>query len=52
MSVRHIQVEDPSLPNDEGITALHNAVCAGHTEIVKFLVQFGVNANASDSDGW
>ncbi|KAF3852642.1 hypothetical protein F7725_005997 [Dissostichus mawsoni] len=35
-------VEDPSMPNDEGITALHNAVCAGHTEIVKFLVQFGV----------
>uniref|UniRef100_A0A672P206 Apoptosis-stimulating of p53 protein 2-like n=1 Tax=Sinocyclocheilus grahami TaxID=75366 RepID=A0A672P206_SINGR len=46
------EVEDPSLPNDEGITALHNAVCAGHTEIVKFLVQFGVNANAADSDGW
>lgn len=40
------------MPNDEGITALHNAVCAGHTEIVKFLVQFGVNANAADSDGW
>ena len=47
-----LQVEDPSMPNDEGITALHNAVCAGHTEIVKFLVQFGVNANAADSDGW
>ncbi|XP_058240313.1 apoptosis-stimulating of p53 protein 2a isoform X2 [Hemibagrus wyckioides] len=46
------EVEDPSQPNDEGITALHNAVCAGHTEIVKFLVQFGVNANAADSDGW
>ncbi|XP_011610979.1 apoptosis-stimulating of p53 protein 2-like isoform X2 [Takifugu rubripes] len=45
-------VEDPSTANDEGITALHNAVCAGHTEIVKFLVQFGVNANAADSDGW
>ncbi|XP_064803339.1 apoptosis-stimulating of p53 protein 2-like [Oncorhynchus masou masou] len=45
-------VDDPSLPNDEGITALHNAVCAGHTEIVKFLVQFGVNANAADNDGW
>uniref|UniRef100_A0A9J8BIR7 Tumor protein p53 binding protein, 2a n=1 Tax=Cyprinus carpio carpio TaxID=630221 RepID=A0A9J8BIR7_CYPCA len=45
-------VEDPSQPNDEGITALHNAVCAGHTEIVKFLVQFGVNVNAADSDGW
>lgn len=46
------EVEDPSLPNDEGITALHNAVCAGHTEIVKFLVQYGVNVNAADSDGW
>nr|6HKP_S Chain S, Apoptosis-stimulating of p53 protein 2 [Homo sapiens] len=23
----------------------------GHTEIVKFLVQFGVNVNAADSDG-
>uniref|UniRef100_A0A669DA05 Ubiquitin specific peptidase 34 n=1 Tax=Oreochromis niloticus TaxID=8128 RepID=A0A669DA05_ORENI len=45
-------VDDPSMPNDEGITALHNAVCAGHTEIVKFLVQFGVNINAADSDGW
>uniref|UniRef100_A0A8C0Y5W7 Tumor protein p53 binding protein, 2a n=1 Tax=Cyprinus carpio carpio TaxID=630221 RepID=A0A8C0Y5W7_CYPCA len=45
-------VEDPSQPNDEGITALHNAVCAGHTDIVKFLVQFGVNVNAADSDGW
>uniref|UniRef100_A0A673CJ41 Tumor protein p53 binding protein, 2b n=1 Tax=Sphaeramia orbicularis TaxID=375764 RepID=A0A673CJ41_9TELE len=45
-------VEDPSMPNDEGITALHNAVCAGHIEIVKFLVQFGVNVNAADSDGW
>ncbi|XP_053901174.1 apoptosis-stimulating of p53 protein 2-like [Malaclemys terrapin pileata] len=46
------EVEDPSLPNAEGMTALHNAVCAGHTEIVKFLVQFGVNVNAADSDGW
>ncbi|XP_072266005.1 apoptosis-stimulating of p53 protein 2 isoform X1 [Pyxicephalus adspersus] len=46
------EVQDPSEPNDEGITALHNAVCAGHTEIVKFLVQFGVNVNAADSDGW
>ena len=47
-----LQVDDPSSANDEGITALHNAVCAGHTEIVKFLVQFGVNVNAADSDGW
>ncbi|XP_068178567.1 apoptosis-stimulating of p53 protein 2-like isoform X2 [Antennarius striatus] len=45
-------VDDPSTPNDEGITALHNAVCAGHAHIAHFLVQFGVNANAADSDGW
>ena len=24
------QVQDPSAANDEGITALHNAICAGH----------------------
>lgn len=46
------EVSDPSAANDEGITALHNAVCAGHTDIVNFLVQFGVNVNAADSDGW
>ncbi|KAA0717548.1 Apoptosis-stimulating of p53 protein 2 [Triplophysa tibetana] len=44
--------DNPSQPNDEGITALHNAVCAGHTDIVKFLVQYGANVNAADSDGW
>uniref|UniRef100_A0A3Q3DGX8 Protein phosphatase 1, regulatory subunit 13Ba n=1 Tax=Hippocampus comes TaxID=109280 RepID=A0A3Q3DGX8_HIPCM len=46
------EVENPSLPNDEGITPLHNAVCAGHHHIVKFLLDFGVNVNAADSDGW
>lgn len=40
------------MPNDEGITPLHNAVCAGHHQIVKFLLDFGVNVNAADSDGW
>lgn len=29
------QVPNPSASNDEGITALHNAICAGHLEIVK-----------------
>ncbi|XP_039452529.1 uncharacterized protein LOC120431481 [Culex pipiens pallens] len=29
------QVSNPSAANDEGITALHNAICAGHVEIVK-----------------
>ncbi|EEB13253.1 apoptosis stimulating of P53, putative [Pediculus humanus corporis] len=46
------QVANPSAANDEGITALHNAICAGHLEIVKFLVEFGCDVNAQDSDGW
>lgn len=45
-------VRDPSAANDEGITALHNAICAGHFDIVRFLVQFGCDVNAQDSDGW
>lgn len=27
-------------------------MCAGHHHIVKFLLDFGVNVNAADSDGW
>ncbi|KAL0969721.1 hypothetical protein UPYG_G00231410 [Umbra pygmaea] len=46
------EVENPSTANDEGITPLHNAVCAGHHHIVKFLLDFAVNVNAADSDGW
>ncbi|XP_052271376.1 LOW QUALITY PROTEIN: apoptosis-stimulating of p53 protein 2-like, partial [Dreissena polymorpha] len=46
------QVENVSTPNDEGITALHNAICAGHYEIVTFLVEFGCDVNSPDSDGW
>jgi len=30
-----MQVANPSAANDEGITALHNAICAGHIDIVK-----------------
>ena len=30
-----MQVTNPSAANDEGITALHNAICAGHLDIVK-----------------
>jgi len=47
-----VEVRDPSASNDEGITALHNAICAGHFEIVKFLVEFGCDVNSQDSDGW
>ncbi|XP_048483212.1 apoptosis-stimulating of p53 protein 1 isoform X3 [Plutella xylostella] len=46
------QVQNASAANDEGITALHNAICAGHFEIVKFLVELGCDVNAQDSDGW
>uniref|UniRef100_A0A665T1M9 SH3 domain-containing protein n=1 Tax=Echeneis naucrates TaxID=173247 RepID=A0A665T1M9_ECHNA len=34
-----LQWTTPARRTTEGITALHNAVCAGHTEIVKFLVR-------------
>lgn len=47
-----VQVTNVSEPNDEGITALHNAICAGHYEIVTFLVEFGCDVNSPDSDGW
>ena len=44
------EVSDPSAANDEGITALHNAICAGHLDIVKFLVLFGCDVNAQVGD--
>jgi len=47
-----LQMENPSKANDEGITALHNSICAGHFDIVKFLVEFGCDVNAADTDGW
>lgn len=46
------QVRDVSQANDEGITALHNSVCAGHFAIVKFLVEYGCDINYADNDGW
>ncbi|XP_077994095.1 apoptosis-stimulating of p53 protein 2-like isoform X2 [Glandiceps talaboti] len=46
------EVPNPSGSNDEGITALHNAICAGHYDIVTFLVDYGCDVNSQDSDGW
>lgn len=46
------EVDNPSQPNDEGLTALHNAVCASNFDCVKFLVEFGCDINFADNDGW
>ncbi|XP_053544761.1 relA-associated inhibitor isoform X2 [Bombina bombina] len=46
------EVNDPSLPNEEGITALHNAICGANYHIVNLLVNSGANVNAADSHGW
>lgn len=46
------EMNDPSHPNDEGITALHNAICGGHYNVVDFLVRIGANVSAPDSHGW
>ncbi|RNA07262.1 Apoptosis-stimulating of p53 1 [Brachionus plicatilis] len=46
------QLADISEPNDEGITALHNSVCAGHFDIVRYLVETGCDINYADNDGW
>jgi len=45
-------MDNPSEANDEGITALHNSICAGNFDIVKFLVELGCDVNAADTDGW
>lgn len=46
------EMNDPSQPNDEGITALHNAICGGHYNVVDFLVRSGANVSAPDSHSW
>nr|XP_016854494.1 PREDICTED: relA-associated inhibitor [Anolis carolinensis] len=47
-----LQLNDPSQPNDEGITALHNAICGANYNIVDFLINIGANVNSPDSHGW
>ncbi|KAF5935048.1 hypothetical protein HYC85_026177 [Camellia sinensis] len=43
---------DVTLPNSNGSTALHVAVCEGNTEIVKFLLDQGTNIDKPDIHGW
>lgn len=49
---RSAQMNDPSQPNEEGITALHNAICGANYPIVDFLIAAGANVNSPDSHGW
>ncbi|XP_053124599.1 relA-associated inhibitor isoform X2 [Hemicordylus capensis] len=46
------ELNDASQPNDEGITALHNAICGANYNIVDFLINIGANVNSPDSHGW
>ncbi|ESO05184.1 hypothetical protein HELRODRAFT_111186 [Helobdella robusta] len=46
------QVTDPDRGNDNGMTALHVAVCGLHVDVVKFLLQYGCNVNAVNNDNW
>lgn len=45
-------IPDPDQGNDEGITALHNAICANHENVVLYLIEAGCDVNAQDADGW
>ncbi|XP_064359142.1 relA-associated inhibitor [Dromaius novaehollandiae] len=46
------ELQDASQPNDEGITALHNAICGANYAIVDFLIASGADVNSPDSHGW
>lgn len=46
------QVPNLSASHDEGVTALHNAVVAGHYEVAKYLIESGCDINVQDGDGW
>lgn len=46
------QIQNPSRPNSDGLTALHLAVCAEAEPTVKFLIQNCVDVNATCSEGW
>ncbi|XP_068273494.1 relA-associated inhibitor isoform X2 [Nyctibius grandis] len=50
--VQQAVAEDPSQPNEEGITALHNAICGANYGVVEFLIASGANVNSPDSHGW
>uniref|UniRef100_A0A1I7S6Q0 SH3 domain-containing protein n=2 Tax=Bursaphelenchus xylophilus TaxID=6326 RepID=A0A1I7S6Q0_BURXY len=46
------EIPDISGGSDEGITALHNAICASHIDIIRYLIANNADVNAQDADGW
>ena len=48
----HTQHGHEGMANEEGITALHNSICACNTEISSFLINSGCDVNAPDADLW
>lgn len=47
-----MELQDPSPANEEGITALHNAICGANRAVTEFLIHCGADVNAADSHGW
>jgi len=47
-----LQIGNPNHKTENGLSALHNAVCSGHLDVVRYLVAFGCDVNAIDNDGW
>jgi apoptosis-stimulating of p53 protein 1 len=50
--IHDLQIDNLSVANSEGITALHYAICANSEDIARFLLDNGANVNALDVDGW